>query len=176
MPTKQEWFGTQWPLVQQAIAELQAKTAAHTQAWGLAQADWNANLNDGTLVFTTPEVQVTTRMQVIATYNVYSHTWLWGWDHPSVPEPLSHAAQSVLAFAREHDLPHLQQRQVTCDEDVAWLMAALAVHLTGAQGAYRGPAGQALVFMAFDDVQVQPAPRLDSTTETPESEQESKTT
>jgi hypothetical protein len=34
----------------------------------------------------------------------------------------------------------------------AWEFTALACHLCDAQGAYRGPAGTALVFMTFGEV------------------------
>jgi hypothetical protein len=45
-------------------------------------------------------------------------------------------------------------RKVACDEAEAWEFTALACKLCNAQGAYRGPAGSARVFMTFDDVQL----------------------
>ena len=42
--------------------------------------------------------------------------------------------------------------QLECSEDEAWAFTALACHLCQAQGAYRGPAGPALVFMTFGEV------------------------
>ena len=40
-------------------------------------------------------------------------------------------------------------------EDKAWEMTALTCKLGGYQGAYRGPAGQTMVFITFGEVQLQ---------------------
>jgi hypothetical protein len=39
-------------------------------------------------------------------------------------------------------------------EDEAWSMTALAVKLCNEQGAYRGPAGQTMMFITFGEVQL----------------------
>lgn len=42
----------------------------------------------------------------------------------------------------------------TSSEEEAWRFTAVALHLSGAAGAYRGPAGSTYVFMTFGDVTV----------------------
>lgn len=153
-----EWFGSQGAEAERAVQALQLKTAAHDGTWGLGQADWNADLRAGTLTFTGERMQAVTRVQVVGTYDTDSGTFLWGWDHPSVPESVAQAARAVLAFAQEHGLQGLQKRKVACTEDDAWAFTALAAQLTDAQGAYRGPVGPTLVFMTFSDVQLSGIP------------------
>jgi len=48
-------------------------------------------------------------------------------------------------------------RKLQITEDQAWELAALAFMVCGANGAYRGPAGTALVFMTFGKVQLSKA-------------------
>ena len=43
-------------------------------------------------------------------------------------------------------------RTVACTEAKAWEYTALALHLSNAQGGYRGPSGTTLVFMTFGTV------------------------
>ncbi|MBZ9750399.1 hypothetical protein K7W42_05940 [Deinococcus sp. HMF7604] len=141
-------FGDQSAVVERALAGLQAQTAAHDGAWGLGRADWQADLQAGTLTFTNETFRATCPVQVVGTYNTQDGPWLWGWDHPSVPAELTRAAGKVRAFAQEHRLHALTTRTLSCTEEDAWHLTAL----DGAQGAYRGPAGPTLVFMTFGEV------------------------
>lgn len=52
----------------------------------------------------------------------------------------------------QHNVAQLTTRKLTCSEDEAWQLTALACKLNEAQGAYRGPAGTTLVFMTFGTV------------------------
>lgn len=65
------------------------------------------------------------------------------------------------AFGEEHGVEKLTTRKWAGTEDDAWAMAALAVMLCDAQGAYRGPTGPAYVFMTFDEIE-QVGPRVTS--------------
>nr|WP_157084828.1 DUF6882 domain-containing protein [Sphingomonas pituitosa] len=50
-------------------------------------------------------------------------------------------------------------RKVQCTEQQAWQFTAVALYLSGAQGAYRGRSGTTLVYMTFGTVTVAPAGR-----------------
>jgi hypothetical protein len=65
---------------------------------------------------------------------------------------LQEHAQRVHEYGTQQGIAALTSRKVECDEATAWEFAALACHLSAAQGAYRGPAGSALVFMTFGEV------------------------
>lgn len=140
-------------LVDRCVDELRVKTQAHVDAWGLGTLDqWNSDQTTGLIVFTGPKATATAPFQVIGTYSTTTGTFLWGWDHPSVLEPMADHARRVRAFGEEHGVALLTTRKLECDEQLAWGFAALACHLCGAQGVYRGPAGAAFVFMTFGEV------------------------
>ncbi|MFD1333333.1 DUF6882 domain-containing protein [Methylopila musalis] len=140
-------------VLERARAELELKTAAHDRTWALASAAWAVDLQQGEIVFTAPDGRrVTAPVQVIGTLDPDTGAWMWGWDHPSVAEPIGRAAAAVRDYGAERGLAELTTRVVDCDEARAWEFTALAAHLAGAQGGYRGAAGATLVFMTFGTV------------------------
>lgn len=145
-------------LIQRAVADLQAKTVAHDGAWRLSEAAWSVNQDDGTIVFTTSKgIQATAPVQIIGTYNTEDGTWLWGWDHPSVMPELAEHAKRLSAYGRQHNIARLTTRKFACSEEECWELTALACLLCQAQGGYRGPAGTAMVFMTFGNVELSQA-------------------
>jgi uncharacterized protein DUF6882 len=84
-------------------------------------------------------VAATAPIQVIGTYNPADGTFLWGWDHPSVPHPLREHAQLARAWGRENGLASFTERSVRCDESEAWRFAAVANRLASSNGVYRVP-------------------------------------
>ena len=139
-------------LLDRSMEELRLKTAAHDAAWKLGSADWAVDQDTGLITFTVKKVTATAPAQIIGTFNTLDDTWLWGWDHPSVDEAMGEQARQLHDFGQKHGIAALTTRKLECDENEAWEFAALACHLCGAQGAYRGPAGTALVFLTFGDV------------------------
>jgi hypothetical protein len=146
-------------LLTQSIEELRLKTAAHDGAWQLGKASWAADLDAGQIVFTSPSgVTATCPLQIIGTYNTEDGTWLWGWNHPSVPLPLQEHARRVRAYGEQHGITGLTAQKVQCSEAEAWEFTALACKLGHAQGAYRGPMGPTLVFLTFGEVSLSKSP------------------
>lgn len=147
-----ELFGDQASLVERCLHDLRARTLEHDAGWGMGRAAWAVDLQAGLLTFTNDGLRATCPVQIIGTYDTHEASWLWGWDHPSVPAPLALDAGRVRDFAERGGLSALLPRKLECSEMDAWAFAALAAHLADAQGAYRGPAGSALVFMTFSTV------------------------
>jgi hypothetical protein len=141
-------------LVERSMEELRLQTAAHDGIWHLSEAAWELDLDAGTLTFTHGGMTALCPAQVIGTYDTQDGTWLWGWDHPSVPPPFQEHARAVKAYGEQHGIPKLTRQQLSCDEAAAWEFTALARHLSGAQGGYRGPAGTTMVFLTFGEVRL----------------------
>ena len=142
-------------LLDRCMEELRIKTEAHVAAWGLGTTDrWDLDQDDGRLVFTTKKVTASAPAQIIGTYSSESETFLWAWDHPSVVAPLQEHAKRVRQYGKKHGIGTLTNRKLECGQQEAWELTALACHLCDAQGAYRGLAGPAFVFMTFGEVTV----------------------
>jgi hypothetical protein len=138
-----------------AIEGLNVQTAFHDQTWRAGNSQWAVDLELGVITFTNPDGWVITApVQVVGTYSTKDGTWLWGWDHPSVPEPARVASHKVRAFGEQYGLDVLTTRMVELTEDEAWELTALANYLWQGQGAYRGPAGTTLVFMTFGEITI----------------------
>jgi nucleotidyltransferase/DNA polymerase involved in DNA repair len=137
-----------------SLEELDLKTQAHNEAWGLGKiARWELNQDTGELVFSFADgMKAVCPAQIIGTYNSKDHTWLWAWANPSTDEKLRTDALKVRKYGEEHHIDRLTKSKWVGTEDDAWAMTALAVKLCGEQGAYRGPAGSTYVFIAFGQV------------------------
>lgn len=138
-----------------AKADLEAKTAAHVGTWHMDTASWQADLERGTITFRNRSNWVITApVQVIGTRAITDGTWLWAWDHPSIPPNLASHARLVRDFGAAHRIADFTTRKVVADEERSWLFTALACYLAKANGAYRGPAGKAEVFMTFGEITI----------------------
>lgn len=138
---------------ERSMTELHMKQQACAELFGIGKADrWDADLDAGTITFTTAERVASAPVQVIGTLNTLDGTWLWGWDHPSVTGAIGDAARSCRAFGERHALAEFTTRKIDCSEEEAWRFTAVALHLSEGVGAYRGPAGTTLVFMTFGTV------------------------
>jgi hypothetical protein len=144
-----------YPTLQKvSIEELQLKTRGHVEAWGLDRISrWDLDQDTGKLAFSFDDgLTATAPAQIIGTYNSEDHTWLWAWDNPSVDDALKKDALKVRKYGEEHHVERLTKSKWVGTEEDAWAMTALAVKLCGEQGAYRGPAGETKVFIAFGPV------------------------
>lgn len=136
--------------LERSMERLQLKTQSHIDAWGFDSIErWAADLDEGSISFIGSGQLVVAAVQVIGTYNTEDGSWLWGWDHPSVPEDLARDAELARDFGERHGLSRYTNRKINCTEQEAWQFTALACDLAEASGAYRGPAGTAFVFMTF---------------------------
>ncbi|KAF5288541.1 hypothetical protein FQR65_LT20944 [Abscondita terminalis] len=82
-------------LIAQGLSTIQVTTSAYSELFGLERADWSVDLPAGQIKFTTPESVAVGQVQVIGTMNPDAGTWMWGWDHPSVPAAAAVAAGRV---------------------------------------------------------------------------------
>ena len=137
--------------IEQSIEGLRQQTAAHSATWLLGEEDtWSVDQGDGTITFAfSGGLVAKAPVQIIGTYNPREGTFLWGWNHPSVPEPLRTHAELAKEFGACNQVSQFTSRQVKCSEIEAWGFAAAAARLAKANGAYRADAGGPLVYMTF---------------------------
>ncbi len=141
--------------ITKAMNGLRLATAAHDATWHLGRGNWSVDQTVGTIVFKMPDgMRAEAPVQIIGTYNTKDSTWLWGWDHPSIAPPLAENAKKVLAYGQQQGFDRLTTRKLQCSEQEGWEFTALAYLLCNANGAYRGPAGSARVFMTFGEVKL----------------------
>lgn len=134
-----------------ALTRLQTWSAKHTATWGLGtETQWNLDMNAGQLRLSFADGrEMDCPVQVIGTYNTRNGSFLWGWDHPSVPEPLRRAARQVRDYGEKHAIERFTTRTIVCSEADAWDITAAAAQLDDVTGAYRGDAGGTWVYMTF---------------------------
>jgi hypothetical protein len=123
--------------------------------WQIGQAAWSVDQDKGTITFTSPKgIRATAPVQFIGTYNTLDNTWLWAWANSSLEVALTEHARKVQGYGLEKGYDILTTAKLACPEEQCWELAALACMLAKGQGAYRGPAGTARVFMTFGEVKL----------------------
>lgn len=144
--------GPELDLLRRARLWLEARTEQN-RAWGLCEETrWNLEMHSGELRFEFADGNVrSVPVQIVGTYDTRDGSFMWGWDHPSVPEALRRAARRVHDYGTEHGIERFTTRTVACTEDDAWDFTAAAAMLDGAAGAYRGDAGGTWVYMSFGE-------------------------
>lgn len=140
-----------------AEEEAALKSELFVTVLGDEESGFEVDLDTGVIRFTSASKVISAPIQVIGTYNTLDGTFLWGWDHPSVPEPLAADARLAREFGRRQDLELFTTRKVECTEDEAWVFTSVALYLSGAQGLYRAPFGTTMVFLTFGKVTIAPA-------------------
>ncbi len=143
--------------IEQSRAGLAQQTAAHAATWHLDSAEhWFADLEKGMITFELKDGRrASAAIQVIGTYNTLDGTFLWGWDHPSVPDALRKHARLAQQWGKKNNVLHFTTRKVKCTEDEAWSFAAVANRLGNANGVYRGPDGTTLAYLTLGEVKVE---------------------
>jgi hypothetical protein len=134
-----------------SLEELERNMQANREAWGLGTSDrWDADLDSGEIWFTFADgLVVSAPVQVVGSHNLDDGSWLWAWANPSIPPELTEHAQLARSFGERHELPDFTKAMITCSQDDAVRLAALASHLGKATGSYRGPAGSTYVYFSF---------------------------
>ncbi|WP_165246434.1 DUF6882 domain-containing protein [Paludisphaera soli] len=148
-------------LIKAGVAELQMKTRSHRDGWGFGKFErWCMDTQKGELRFTNKDgFTATCPAQAIGTYNRDDGGWLWAWANPSLPDDLKRDVFKVKAYGEERGLPLLTEPRLNLgDEARAWELAALAVKLNEAQGAYRCLLGSTAFFVSFGEVRLSKAP------------------
>ncbi len=134
---------------------LALQTQAH-KAWGFGTEDnWAVDLDKGTLELTWKTGKIaSTSIQVVGSFNSYDGTFLWGFDHPSVPEPLRDHAKIAHEWGITNDVEWLVSRKLECSQDAAWSLAAVTNRLAQANGVYSGATGTARIFLTLGEWKV----------------------
>ncbi|MGH3756374.1 DUF6882 domain-containing protein [Actinophytocola sp.] len=145
--------GIPWPeITDRATGRLRAQTTVHSQHWRLDDSDWNVDLTKQSITFTNAEFTATAAVQVVGSLDSSTGKWQWAWADPHLAEELTRHARLVRDYGWAHRVSELTTGTFPADEQAAWRYAALANLLADAQGAYRGPSGQLLVWFTFGTV------------------------
>jgi hypothetical protein len=141
-------------VIGRSIEGAKLQSGVHQASWGFAQScGWSVNLDEGTIRFTGNDgYQAVAPVQVVGTFNTLDDTFLWAWDHPSIPEERATASLLAREFGEKHALLNYTSSKVECDVETAWEFAAVTNYLAEMQGVYRAPSGTTFAFLVFGTV------------------------
>ena len=106
-----------------------------------AVTGFRLNLEKGRLVLSfedAPELSV--EAQIIGTWSD-DGSWMWGWGHPEVPEPMQQAAWAVQHFGERQEIEELLTRGGPTQEERARDYMAICAYISDADGVFMGDHG-----------------------------------
>lgn len=140
------------------MEELRINTGMHDRLFQISKANWQLNQDTGIITFTSPEGLVASApAQVVGSYNIVDSTWLWAWDNPSIEPTLTEHSKITRDYGTKRGIAELTTAKLTTTQEKCWEFTSLTCKLGNNQGAYRGPAGETMVFITFGAVTLKKA-------------------
>lgn len=126
------------------------------ESWAPAGSTASVDLTAGTIRFTNERGTASAPVQVIGTVDTSDSSWMWGWDHPSVPAPQAVHAARVREYGLRHDVPDLTTRHIPVSAEEPLQFTAIAALLSRAQGLTSLSAGTADIYLTYGEVTLSP--------------------
>jgi hypothetical protein len=140
--------------IQTCRGELLELVSQSKKKWGLDKyAKFDFEGEEGRLVFWGfKDYQLSCKVQIIGTLSNTTNTWLWAWDNSSIGASLKVDSIKVRDFGLTNGLEGLAKPTWPATEEDAWDMTAIAIHVNPAEGVYRAPIGDVVVFMILKQI------------------------
>lgn len=139
--------------IEKCVSDLNTRNNKLDEQWQISTfKNYDIDLDNGIIEFRGDKEVLGADIQVIGTF--HNGSFLWGWDHPSVPKRLRHDASLVRKWGIEKDINIFTQRKTPCDESMAWSFMAIAATLSNADGGYRAKTGDTLVFLTISNLRI----------------------
>jgi hypothetical protein len=135
--------------------ELDAKQDLLSKSFGLGQfSKFWFDQPSGKLQFKndTGGVEVEAVVTPIGSFSRKDATWQWAWANKSILEPLRFKAEKLKELTALTEIESFKLPALNSNEEMAWEMAAMAVHVLGSVGCYKMPAGELEVFVGIDSI------------------------
>lgn len=121
------------------------------EKWGIENAKrWDVDQMKGTITFSdSPKgyKKIVGQVQFIGAWTEADKTWQWSWANKSVAPALQKEALKLRDYGQKYKLKQLTDKSWPGTVADGWKMTALAVKLTGADGAYGRAVDKQFVFM-----------------------------
>jgi hypothetical protein len=153
-----KWVNNEF--IEGAHEGLQIQTLAHINSWKLGEEDkWNVDMHEGLLWFDFSDGKtVSTKIQIVGTYNTFDGTFLWGWDHPSVSSELAKHSQLAYDWGKLNNEPSFTELKLVCSIADVWKISAAVNRISNANGVYKGNSGATQVFMTLGTIEMSKKP------------------
>lgn len=138
--------------VESSKAALQVKQDALESRFNLGHyASWSYDSSDSSLCLADDSGCVRMKADVIqiGSYSLEKCTWVWAWANLSLPAIQRERSEPLRGLYNRTGFNLFENEACEADESMAWELAAMAVEHLNAQGCYRGPAKNLLVFFAI---------------------------
>ena len=135
--------------------EMEEKQNKLEQVFGLGHFDrYELDPDEETIFFSADGKNgVKAKFIPIGTYSLENESWMWGWHNSAFTDGLREKSGKLKALADITGIEMFENPTAGADEEMAWEMAAMSLHVLDADGLYRVPGNNLLYFYAIYDIE-----------------------
>jgi hypothetical protein len=109
---------------------------------------WDWNPATSYITFYDPVLKpVRVKSSIVGT--IQDHSWEWSWANPNIAEETKEGISKIRAFGMVHGYESLQTASFAGDKETGWQMAAVAVHVLNAPGAFQFATGHGTCYLLY---------------------------
>ncbi len=129
--------------IEDYINKLEDQNNSISKIYGIGNYErWDFDQETAEIIFSeNGNKKLVANVSFIGSYSANSESWMWGWGNDSLLPHLTKEIEKVRKFGEKNDIELLTDRAWSATEEAGWAMAAVAFHIIGGKGVYRGVSG-----------------------------------
>ena len=126
--------------IEECIDNLETVNDSISENYGIGNYErWDFDQETAEIIFSeNGDKKIVAKVSFIGSYSANSESWMWGWSNVSLLPHLTKEINKVREFGEKNKIEMLTDQSWSATEEAGWAMAAIALHVIGGEGVYRG--------------------------------------
>lgn len=140
--------------IEGCIDKLEIQNDSITKSYGIGSYErWDFDQETAEIIFSeNGNKKLIAKVSFIGSYSANSESWMWGWGNDSLLPHLTKEIEKVREFGEKNNIELLTDRAWSATKEAGWAMSAVAFHVIGGKGVYRGVSGNNENFFLLHEI------------------------
>jgi hypothetical protein len=140
--------------IETSFDNLEKKQNSLEEIFGLGHFDrYDLDVENEIITFSSSDDKsVKANFIPIGTFSPDKNSWMWAWNNQAFTDSLRAKSKKLQSLSDLTGFEMFTKPTAEVDEDMAWEMVAMSVHVLKSQGVYRALANNLWYFYALDSV------------------------
>lgn len=137
-----------------SIDNLEAKQSNLKEKYGLGYFDrYDLDVENEVITFSSSSgKRLKATFIPIGTFSPDKSSWMWAWNNQAFTDSLRAKSEKLQSLSDLTGFEMFTNPTAEVDENMAWEMVAMSIHILESQGVYRAPANDLCYFYALDSI------------------------
>lgn len=137
-----------------SIDNLEAKQSNLEEKYGLGYFDrYDLDVENEVITFSSSSgKRLKATFIPIGTFSPDKSSWMWAWNNQAFTDSLRAKSEKLQSLSDLTGFEMFTNPTAEVDENMAWEMVAMSIHILESQGVYRAPANDLCYFYALDSI------------------------